>query len=311
MKTYETELKDKWSKIDYHEGGSLQLAIEHPLTWFVRYATEDHKSIVIVTDSPADKILSSKSIDASCNKRKDGKYAISFTLVNKEQEDVFISMASDIIEFSKNEETSKNALSLVLRRYAAWLNLLDHKRSAFLSINDQQGLLAELIFLKEEIQRGRQPSDAVAGWVGPEGASQDFDYENCWYEIKSTSVSSSQVTISSVEQLDNSSKGELVVLRIDKCAPGHNGAITLYAMVHSLFDMMASNVSALDNFTQKLGSVGYIDVPDYKKQHFSVSDMLSYSVDDKFPRIRKNDLPEQIVNAEYQLDLPSLAPWAN
>lgn len=310
MNSYEKELKRKWDSIDYYDGGSLQLAVKHPLDWYVRYAAKDHKSIVIVCDAHADKILSSKSIETSCNLRKDGKFAISFTLVNEAQEDVFIAMASDIIEFSKNELNQKDSLGKVLKRYAAWLKLLDHKRSAILNFNAQKGLLAELVFLKESIEKGILLSDAVEGWVGPYGADQDFVYEDRWYEVKATGASSSQITISSIEQLDNSPDGEFVVWRVDKCASSQLGATTLYSMVHTLFDMMASNISVLDDFVLKLGAAGYIDVLEYDKQHFLISARQSYLVDESFPKIVRKDVPIEITNITYQLDLPSLKPWA-
>ena len=91
MNAYEAELRQKWDSIDYHQGGSLQLAIPHALDWHVRYVAEDQKSIVIVSEIPVDNIRSSQSIEAACNQRRDGKYAISFTLVNRAQEDGFIS----------------------------------------------------------------------------------------------------------------------------------------------------------------------------------------------------------------------------
>lgn len=310
MNTYE-ELRQKWDSINYYEGGSLQLTVEHPLNWYVRYAARDQKSIVIVSDTPADRILSSKSIDATCNLRKDGKYAISFTLVNKEQEDVFIAMSSDIIEFSRIERSPQNALKRVLHRYTAWLKLLDHKRNVLLSPNAQKGLLAELIFLKGKIENGIEPSKAISGWVGPDGADQDFVYDDGWHEVKATGASSSQITISSVEQLDNPQVGELVVYRIDKCAPAYVNAITLYAMVHKIFEMLSSNnIGIMDEFILKLGSAGYIDMQEYDKQSFTVSSRHSYLVNDTFPRIARSALPVEIVNAEYQLDLPSLSPWA-
>ena len=115
--------------------------------------------------------------------------------------------------------------------------------------------------------------------------------------------------ISSVEQLDNSDEGELVVFRIDKCAPAKPGAVTLYAMVHLLLGMMSSNVGAVDDFVLKLGSAGYIDMNEYDKEKFSVSAKQTYLVKESFPRIVREVLPVEIVNLEYCLDLPSLDPW--
>ena len=310
MNTYEDELKKKWNGINYHDGGALQLAVDHSLDWYVRYASRNHKSIVIVSDTPADKISSSKSIETACNRRRDGKFAISFTLINKEQEDVFITMSSDIIEFSKNEPEPKESLQRVLRRYSAWAKLFDRKRSALLSDNAQKGLISELCFLKEEIEKGMKPSAAIEGWVGPEGADQDFVYEDGWHEIKSTGAASSQITVSSVEQLDNSEAGELVVFRVDKCAPAHAGAITLFGMVRKILGMLAAESSVIDEFVLKLGSAGYIDMREYDKQNFNISSRRSYCVDESFPRIVRSDLPVEVINVQYQLNLPSLNSWA-
>ena len=309
MKAFEGELRKKWESINYHDGGSLQLAIEHPLEWFVRYETRDNKSLVIVTENPAERIESSKSIEAACNLRKDGKYAVSFTLINRDQDDVFIAMSSDIIEFSRIEKQPKESLKRVLQRYAAWMKLLDHKRNALLSLNSQKGLLAELLFLRETIENGMKPSEALAGWGGPDGSDQDFVYEDGWHEIKATGVSSTQITISSVEQLDNPDNGELVVFRIDKCSPAFSNAITLYAMVHILFEIMKTETGTLEDFIMKLATAGYIDMIEYDKQYFQFSSKQCYHITDSFPRIKRSNLPTEIVNIEYQLSLPSLGHW--
>ena len=310
MNAYEAELRQKWDSIDYHQGGSLQLAIPHALEWHVRYVTEDQKSIVIVSEIPVDNITSSQSIEAACNQRRDGKYAISFTLVNRAQEDVFISMSSNIIEYSKDETTHKGALAKVLRRYAQWLKLLDHKRSTLLSANAQKGLIAELSFLKETIDRGMAAADALLGWVGPDGADQDFVYQDGWHEIKATGASSVTVTISSIEQLDGSIPGELVVYRIDKCAPAQAGAVSLYQLVHEVISKLIHNPGLVEDFVLKLASVGYIDMTEYDNSHFVISAKQLYEVNDTFPKLARDDIPTQITNAEYQLDLPSIASWA-
>lgn len=73
MNDYEQELREKWSNISYQQGGSLELGIQHPLEWHVGYFSPEAKSIVIVSDEPVSKIESSKSIQASCMPRKDGR----------------------------------------------------------------------------------------------------------------------------------------------------------------------------------------------------------------------------------------------
>ena len=104
--------------------------------------------------------------------------------------------------------------------------------------------------------------------------------------------------------------GELVVFQIDKCAPAYVGAISLYKLVHQIVEMLAANVSAMDEFVLKLGAAGYIDMQEYDKQYFSITSRSSYCVDDSFPKIVRAALSVEIVNAAYQLDLLSLNPWA-
>ena len=309
MNDYEQELREKWDSISYQQGGSLELGIKHPLEWHVGYFTPEAKSIVIVSDAPIDKIDSSKSIQTSCKPRKDGKYATSLTLKSREQEDVFVTMCGDIIRFSSIEDDQSHSLAKVAKRYSAWLKLLQHENDALLSASAQKGLIGELLYLKCRIESGLSPLDALAGWVGPDGADQDFVYTDGWHEVKTTGVASTEITISSVEQLDNTAPGELVVMRVDKSAPAQTGAFTLYKLVHQIIRMIDSNVGATDSFVLRLASVGYIDMPEYDKQTFVFSSMNVYSVDQTFPRLVRSKLPVEITNSSYTLNLPSLSSW--
>ena len=89
------------------------------------------------------------------------------------QEYVFITMAGDIIEYS-NVDTADIELLKVIRRYNAWLKVLDHKASAILGSNMQKRLIGEVLFLKEKILSEISPAIALSGWVGLEGVDQDF-----------------------------------------------------------------------------------------------------------------------------------------
>ncbi len=308
MDNYENELREKWNKINYREGGALQLEVDHPLEWYVRYETPEMKSVVVVCDKPVENLPASRSIDISCRQRKDGRYTISLTLIEHEQEDVFIAMAADIIQFSKAPGADE-AIRKFIKRYNAWRQLLDHKHSALLSAEAQKGLIGELLFLKEKLEENMSPMDAVLGWVGPENADQDFSYTDGWHEIKTVGASASFVSISSVEQLDSDTEGELVVFRIDKCAPAQPEAFTLYKLVHVIYDLLAADPAAADCFTLKLGAVGYIDMNGYDRQHYRFAFKQTYCVDEAFPRFRRESIQSEIVNVSYQISLPSIERW--
>ena len=309
MNNYVQELRDKWNRITYHQGGTIQLDVSHSLEWYVGYFSPDAKSIVIISDTPVSKIESSKSIQASCKLRKDGRYATSLTLLSREQEDVFVTMCGDMISYSSSEADSKRSLACVLKRYNAWLKLLQHKNSALLSMSAQKGLIGELLYLKEKLESGLSPDDALAGWVGPDGADQDFVYEDGWHEIKTTGVSSSEITISSVEQMDCEQSGELIIMRVDKCAPAKVGSFTLYGLVNQIMNMITDCAGITDGFVFKLGSIGYIDMTEYDQQSFIFSSRQTYNVAGSFPRITRRNIPTEIVNVNYTLSVHSLSPW--
>ncbi len=309
MTGYEKELRDKWNSINYYHGGTLQLGVIHPLEWHVGYFSPETKALIAVIDEPVSNMESSKSVIASCKPRLDGQYALSFTLLLREQEDVFITMCGDIIEYSSDAVDRKTSLKKVLGRYGAWINLLRHRSSALLGINAQKGLIGELLYLKETIERGMEPKKAIAGWVGPDGADQDFSYEDGWHEIKTVGASSSEITISSVEQLDSIIDGELIVTRVDKCAPEQAGAFTLYKLVHRIVSMINTDPTAVNDFFLKLGSAGYIDLQEYDKQSYVFSSKQTFKVDNTFPRFQRSQLKTEVVNIKYTLSIPSLTRW--
>ena len=51
------------------------------------------------------------------------------------------------------------------------------------------------------------------------------------------------------------------------------------------------------------------EMKEYDKQHFSVSSKQVYTVNESFPRIRRVDVPTEITNAVYQIDIPSIKSW--
>ena len=95
-----------------------------------------------------------------------------------------------------------------------------------------------------------------------------------------------------------------------RCAPAQSGAITLYKVVHDVISRLVHNPGLVDVFVLKLASIGYIDMQEYEKIHFVISAKQYYVVNDTFPRLTRSNVPTEITNAEYQIDLPSIASWS-
>lgn len=310
MKTTPESLQRQWNSIDYKDGGFLQIDTQHPLEWHIGYQSISQKTLLLVCSTDIGTIESSKSMAVTRRKREsDNRWTLSFELLRNEQEGVFAIFCSDIIEHSRLAPNEKEALILVISRYNQWSRLLESQRSGLMDENSRKGLLGELLFLQERIKDSDSALTAIQGWVGADGADQDFIYRDGWHEVKSIGASASNVTISSLEQLDCAGEGELVIMRIDKAAPDKAGALSLNDAVRQISSTIAGASDALDIFRSKLSTYGYIDLQEYSEQKYYCSSSQRYSVNNTFPRLIRQNVPVQVESLHYGLSLSSLADW--
>lgn len=303
-------LQKQWNSINYNNGGFVQIDTNHTLEWHLGYQSICQKTLLLVCTTDIRSIESSKSIAVTRRKREsDNRWTLSFELLRNEQESVFIILCSDIIEHSRPASNEIEALALVISRYKQWSRLLESQRSGLMDENSRKGLLGELLFLQELFKESNSALTVIQGWVGADGADQDFMYEVSWHEVKSIGAAATSVTISSLEQLDCAREGELVIMRIDKVAPDKAGALSLNDAVRQIISKLTETYDALDLFRSKLSTYGYIDLQEYSEQKYYCSGLQRYGVNDTFPRIMRRNVPIQVESLHYELSLPSLADW--
>lgn len=310
MKIIAEMLQKQWDGIDYFEKAFLRIDTEHPLEWHIGYISIEKKALLLISNYDMGNVDSSASMAVKRGYREtDNRWTLTFELLRKEQQGVFINFCCDIIEYSRSALNSKEAIKLVIKRYKQWNRLLENQRKGLMDEAVRKGLIAELIYLRKRIEDGDPALEIVQGWVGPDGGDQDFVYSDGWYEIKAVGLSATSVSISSLEQLDNADKGALIVMRIDKCAPEKKEAFSLNSLVQSIKISISSEVDASILFEHKLAQYGYIELPDYSEQKYYFSGYKEYFVDSRFPRIIRKSVPIQVVDAQYSLSILSLEDW--
>lgn len=303
-------LLDKWNGIAHHSSGYVRIDANHPLEWSIGYESINQKSLLLITEHKPIDLHSSKSIHVSCAQRAvDSKWAITFRLIRSEQEDVYIRLCCDIIEFSRTQNDIAEGLEFVLNRYIQWTKLMELQKSGLLSEAERKGLVGEITYLQQMITSGIDPLNAVTSWIGPEGADQDFVDEHGWHEVKAPGIGAKTVSISSLEQLDAFPPGELVLYFIDKTAPNEANAFTLLSKVISLRETVRHSAVALELVNKKLLQYGYIDVSDYAKQWYRLSGIRRYRIDERFPKLVKGNVPSQIAAASYQISIQAIEDW--
>lgn len=103
-----------------------------------------------------------------------------------------------------------------------------------MSANAQKGLIGELLYLEYLIDQNGV-KHAFESWVGPDGSDQDFLLDDSWTEVKTTTISSDSINISSLEQLDRDDFGRLVVYFMDKVDSPNKSTITLGDIFERVF----------------------------------------------------------------------------
>ena len=232
------------------------------------------------------------------------KACLSFSLLSPEHRDVFNTLCYDLFESTRKENRDQALLSL-LARFSAWLALLKGTRPGVMSLQEQQGLAAELLALVYFAER-KGFGFAIDAWVGPFKLDKDFEFFDQWAEIKSCKVSAATVSISSIEQLDASMDGSLIIYRIDQAPENKEDAYSLKDVVEKARNA-ATNIAERTLLENKLLLSRYVDTePEYQKKKFKTYSVDFYRVDSYFPCIRRDSVDSAITSCQYSISIPAI-----
>lgn len=238
----------------------------------------------------------------------DGVFLI--TLQNAENADIFHTLCNDLIKKTRSVPDIHAAIAVIYARLERWRSLLSKAHRNRLSVQEVQGLFAELHFLEECID-GQHVSvqAAIEGWQGPLGAPHDFMFGQSAVEIKSISGSyADAVKISTESQLTTHLETlhlHVIFLSVDMdCRTG----VSLNDYISQMKEKIADS-DLISTFEDRLAEVGYIDIPDYDFPCFSVVQIRTYEVREGFPRITPESLAPGISDVSYCIAFSSIAGY--
>ena len=274
---------------------------------FLGYNEDGLMSMVITENGAEVPVKSSKIINVRLKRREDKKIAISFDLLDDTYKPMFLIFCKDII-ITCEKVGSNRAISNALIRWKYWKEMFGRKNYTILDKNEIKGLLGELLELKEHFMQKYDETTAISSWVGPLFGHKDFEISNTWYEVKSVNESSTQVIISSFEQLESEEDGHLVVVRLEETGPKVANSINLNTMVAKIVDCI-EDPDNLELFRTKLNNVGYLANSEYDSYNFLHKSTQRYVVNENFPRLRRNNVDPSIGNAKYTILLNGIADF--
>ena len=130
-------------------------------------------------------------------------------LIDSELKDVFSLFIENIIQEIIDLSTENEAITKTSNVIQKWKKLFDKINNNGLSIEQQKGLLGELLFINELIDNKLNPDYVLSCWTGPDFEDKDFTFGATCFEIKFTASKIPRIKITSERQLDTTNINKL------------------------------------------------------------------------------------------------------
>lgn len=231
---------------------------------------------------------------------------LNIILLDNELKDIFSLLIDNLIEELQNVINEKDALLNTLNTILKWKKLFDKINFQGLSLEQQKGLIGELLFIDSLLNYNIPLSLIFNSWTGPEFDDKDFIFGEMGTEIKFTSSKNPSLKITSERQLDKQNLSNLFLILYTTIETKNNG-FSLNSLIEQIKSKIGLDLEALKQFNEKLIIAGYNDVEyeNYNKL-YSLVDSYYFNISSEFPKITKNQLALGIYNTSYSIELSAL-----
>ena len=227
-------------------------------------------------------------------------------LLDNELKDIFSLFIQNILEDIADSVTEIEAVTKTLNVISKWKKLFDKINFNGLSIEQQKGLIGELLFINYLLEHRKLSTRILNACTGPDFEDKDFVFGGIGIEIKFTSSKYPKIKITNEGQLDTQNLNELFLILYTAEDVKENG-FTLNSLVEQTQAKLSTNIDELKFFNERLMLLGYFeeDKEHYNKM-YSLKKTYSYSVSDEFPKIIKSQLPIGVYNTSYFIELSAV-----
>lgn len=228
-------------------------------------------------------------------------------LLDNELKGIFSLFIQNILEDIESSVTESEAITTTLNVVSKWKKLFEKINFNGLTLEQQKGLIGELLFLNYLLINKKTTASAVYAWTGAEQEFQakDFTLGSIGIEIKFTSSKQPRIKISNEKQLDTENLRELFLVLYSTEAVKDNGI-----SLNSIIEQTRRNISIEEErnvFNYKLQLNGYFDddKEHYGKMYF-IKKTFAFLVTSDFPKIVKNQLPLGIYDTSYSIEISAI-----
>lgn len=257
------------------------------------------------------KIESTKILCTVQGCENENTYWTSFDLLNSEFREAYFSFCENMIDSVTGISDEVYALNLLKKRFISWKTLFQKSPSHIIAKEKLLGVFGELLVLKNIIAPTYGINAAVQSWGGPDMQSKDFTIDDTWYEVKTIGANANSIHISSLTQLASEYTGHLVVVRAEAVSSEFNEKC--YSIIDLIKEILLTVTDEhIENILiSKVHDIGIDMVDNEATDRFDVKSVMSYMVDEKFPRITLNNLLySEIIGVQYEISIPAIKDLA-
>lgn len=234
------------------------------------------------------------------------RYELIIYLLDNDLKDIFSLFIQNIIEDVAEIETENEAVKITLKVISKWKKLFDKINFNGLTVEQQKGLIGELLFINFLIDDKKSIEKIFSAWTGPDQDDKDFRFGSIGIEIKLTSSKYPKLQITNEGQLDTQNLNNLFLILYAVENVKENG-FSLHSLIYQIRNKLTFNPDELIFFNERLLSLGYIKgEEEYYNTLYSIKQIYNYRVNEGFPRIIKSQLQLGIYNASYSIELSAV-----
>ena len=312
-----------WAEIQIPEGTTAlkMRRVDVEGTWDFFWARSDDRKYLLVLSHdvhsvPPRRPPHLRGLEVKIVKQNNsGKRLLMFRLLDSAHRDIFRQFCNDIIASTDSTETEKEAVDTVLVRTWRWHYLLRTGKKGLLSLEQQKGLIGELLVLEYHLIPNLSALDAVLSWQGPLNAPKDFEIGRLCIEAKTRrGTASPHIVINSEHQLDSAGIDALFlhVAELDSISSDIGNGFSLTDVALRVQSRIAEfGNETVDALEIRLAASGFRWEDDYSNSLWIEGERYLYRVTDRFPRIVSWGLKSGVTKVTYSVALADCEPFRN
>ncbi len=293
---------EKFAKYNYYS----RVDNSHILELHIGLDDKGRKSIELRDKFNPRKVTGTVAIEV--NQFKKPEYnTIRFSLAEEEVSGLYYTFCDDLIETTRGLKDKNEGYNAIINRFYQWKKLFVSSKGNILTEPQIMGLIGEILYLRGTLADKIGLSAALKSWSGQELTHKDFSYGNSWTEVKTVGSGGTTVKISSLEQLESNTPGELAVYILEKMSSSYKG-ITLNKLIMETRNLFAANDDRED-FLSKVALQGYEYNDVYDEYVYEIRSYNRYIVTEGFPRLVPNMVMPAIKKATYEISIAELKDY--